>query len=118
MMSNAEKTALEKKFDQAVEPAMYRSRGSRRTTWRPSATSVRIDRRWAGSGGGSRFRIAINVAAEKKNDAASKTIAMGALKRSMTAPASAGPPALANELTDANLLFASTSCLRSTRAGR
>src|SRR2546422_11527157 len=27
MMSNAEKTALEKKFDQAVQPAMYRSRG-------------------------------------------------------------------------------------------
>src|SRR2546427_10511563 len=115
MMSNAEKTALEKKFDQAVQPAMYRSRGSRRTTWRPSATSVRIDRRWAGSGGGSRFRIAINVAAEKKNDAASKTIAMGALKSSMTAPATAGPPVLSTEMLGSQLLFPSTRCLGATR---
>src|SRR3989442_13692440 len=102
MMSNAEKTALEKKFDQAVQPAMYRSRGSGRTTWRPSATSVRIDRRWAGSGGGARFRMAINDAAEKKNDAASKTIAKGALKRTMTAPVSAAQPVGATKLRVSN----------------
>ena len=64
------------------------------------------------------MRMPTNVAAEKKKDAASKTIAIGALDNSMTAPARAGPPVLATELLVSSLLFASTSCLRSTRAGR
>src|SRR2546425_5295918 len=118
MISSAEKTALEKKFDQAVHAAMWRSRGSRSTTRSPSLISVRTDRRRPGSGVGSRFRMATKVAAEKKKDAASKIIATGALNNSMIAPASAGPPVLATELLVSSLLFASTSWLRSTRAGR
>src|SRR6267143_6691729 len=118
MIRRAEKTALEKKFDHAVHAAMWRSRGSLSTTWSPSDISVSTARRWPGSGVGSRLRMATKVAAEKKKEAASKIIATGALNNSMTVPANAGPPVLAMELLVSNLLFASTSCLRSTRAGR
>src|SRR2546427_714568 len=117
-MRRAAKTALEKKFDHAVHAAMNRSRGSPNTTWRPSRMSARTDRRSAVGGTVSRFRIPINVRAEKKNEAASNSMAMGAVNHSMTAPATAGPLVPAMEFVVSNLLFASTSWLRSTRAGR
>src|SRR2546427_588877 len=76
-MRRAAKTALEKKFDHAVHAAMNRSRGSPNTTWRPSRMSARTDRRSAVGGTVSRFRIPINVRAEKKNEAASNSMAIG-----------------------------------------
>src|SRR5207249_4553177 len=116
--NRAENTALEKKFDQPVQAAMWRNRRSRRTTWRPSRIWERID-----SPGGlaaivSWRRIAPRDAAETANEAASKSIANGALNRSITGPAIPGPKVLANVFEVSSLLFASTSCPRSTMAGR
>src|SRR5256714_15669465 len=67
----AAKIMFEKKFDHAVHAAIHRSRGSQKTTWRPSRMSARTDPRSTSGGTGSLFRMASSVRAEKKNEAAS-----------------------------------------------
>src|SRR5438309_12878 len=104
-ISRAAKIMLEKKFDHAVHAAIHRNRGSPKTTWRPSRMSARTDWRSTGGGTGSLFRMTISVRAEKKNEAASNTMATAAPNPSMTAPATAGPPVPAVEFEVSSMLF-------------
>jgi len=110
--SRAENTMLEKKLAQAVHIAMWRSRRSPKTILRPSTICAPTETPGDVFGTGSLVRIVASVAAEKKKEAESNSIAKGAWRTWMTAPANRGARGAGEGVCS------SRACCSRRRAGR